>query len=102
MLTWGLLRTNFSFDMFSSSPRRELNSRPLPYQGSALPLCYEGGFSVERSKRALLHAACFILFWSGVPVQGAHFLRAARRCEALPVDVVERAKGFEPSTTSLE
>src|SRR5690349_2128961 len=49
MFTWGLLRMNFSLDILASSPRRELNSRPLPYQGSALPLCYEGWFSKLRA-----------------------------------------------------
>ena len=29
-------------------PRRDLNPRPLPYQGSALPLSYKGNFKVGR------------------------------------------------------
>src|SRR5437899_2824622 len=61
MFTCGLLRMNFSFDMTvppvggssvrAESPRGELNSRPLPYQGSALPLCYVGDGLLRRSGR---------------------------------------------------
>ena len=29
-------------------PRRDLNPRPLPYQGSALPLSYKGSIKVGR------------------------------------------------------
>ena len=29
-------------------PRRDLNPRPLPYQGSALPLSYKGNIKVGR------------------------------------------------------
>ena len=31
-------------DTSCSCPRRDLNPRPLPYQGSALPLSYQGNF----------------------------------------------------------
>src|SRR3954466_6638892 len=56
MFTWGLVRSNFFLAILvryrllkgAATPRRgwsphwDLNPRPLPYQGSALPLSYVG------------------------------------------------------------
>gem|GEM_PF-4949777 len=39
---WRLLVGFFPDAWEEQSPCRDLNSRPLPYQGSALPLSYKG------------------------------------------------------------
>ena len=41
-----------SWDTISSwSRHRDLNSRPLPYHGSALPLSYDGKYGCYRNKK---------------------------------------------------
>ena len=42
-------------------PRRDLNSRPLPYQGSALPLSYKGNFKVARVGPFMIACSTVIL-----------------------------------------
>ena len=56
MLQCGLLLSNFSFAIISlqisESPDRELNPRPLPYQGSALPLSYLGKITLSQTQQS--------------------------------------------------
>ena len=42
-------------------PRRDLNLRPLPYQGSALPLSYKGNFKVGRVGPFMIACSTMIL-----------------------------------------
>ena len=81
-------------DIWSSY--RDLNSRPLPYQGSALPLSYKSKFSLQ---------------WSGR--RGSNSRHAAWKAAALPTELLPHnigtvyhfievnlmvvREGFEPS-----
>ena len=42
------LRDLSNINQLLKCPRRDLNPRPLPYQGSALPLSYKGNLKVGR------------------------------------------------------
>src|SRR5678816_3733428 len=72
-LTCGLVRSNLLFAIFSSSlavfwcPWRGSNARPLPYQGSALPLSHMGGDGTHLSLRRARGGGCSkrLSDWSG-------------------------------------
>ena len=49
------------FNQLLKCPRRDLNPRPLPYQGSALPLSYKGNFKVGRVGPFMIACSTMIL-----------------------------------------
>jgi hypothetical protein len=70
----------------------ELNPRPLPYQGSALPLSYNGGSSVGS-----LSTVRQVISWQ-LAVAALQPQTANRRLQTEK----ERKTGLEPATYSLE
>jgi hypothetical protein len=78
----------------SDSGRRGSNSRPLPWQGSALPLSYSRSYANARSISATVHR----------PRRDQTGCAASRRCEAIQRsngspdsnDVISAYRGFGP------
>ena len=69
--------------IWSSYP--DLNWRPLPYQGSALPLSYKSKFSLQ---------------WSGR--RGSNSRHAAWKAAALPTELLPHYAGTKPLTEVLK
>ena len=69
---------NYYVLLISLSRWWELNSRPLPYQGSALPLSYNGWYSVRANFR--------LSNWSGRP--GSNRPPEAWKATALPNELL--------------
>ena len=105
MLQCGFVLSNFSFAIKHSlrivkSPDRDLNSRPLPYQGSALPLSYLGITPLPHSRQGR--------FETWAVVVSNHGRRKSTDLQSVPFNhsgndpFVKPKIGIEPTTGWLQ
>src|SRR5215204_4729170 len=93
MFTCGLERSNFSLLIYCFlktkysnkfwSPRRDLNPRPHPYQGCALPLSYLGELSIKNHLGKIS--------WSGR--RDSNSRHSAWKADALPTELLPPKNG---------
>ncbi len=79
-------------EFYSWSPRPDLNRRPRPYQGRALPLSYPGQ---PTRKETLFYLRVSSFFTAKEPFYIGHLFPNSEL-------TMERETGFEPATLSLE